>query len=53
MKITNEKNFESILPDPDELYALNAYKSGDSEYQPSCSQEELMKNLELYFSERT
>lgn len=34
MKITNEKNFESILPDPDEFYALNAYKSGDSEYQP-------------------
>ena len=38
-------NAENVSPDLDELSALNAYNSGDPEYQPSCSQEDLMKEL--------
>ena len=40
-------NAEEVIPDPDELAAMNAYKSGNPEYQPSISQEELMKELGL------
>lgn len=38
-------NAEKVSPDLDELSALNAYNSGDPEYQPSSSQEDLMKEL--------
>ena len=40
-------NAEEVPPYPDEIAAINAYKSGDPEYQPSISQEELMKELGL------
>ena len=40
-------NAEKTVPDADEISALNAYKAGDSDYQPSCSQDELMKELGL------
>ena len=38
---------EEVPPYPDEIAAIKAYKSGDPEYQPSISQEELMKELGL------
>lgn len=38
---------EEVTPDPDELNAIKAYKSGDPEYQPSISHEDLMKELGL------
>lgn len=28
-------NAEKVAPDPEEIWALNAYKSGDEDYQPS------------------
>lgn len=40
-------NAEEVIPEPDELAAIKAYKSGDPDYQPSISQEELMKELGL------
>lgn len=40
-------NAEEVTPEPDELNAIKAYKSGDPEYQPSISQEDLMKELGL------
>ena len=40
-------NAEKVAPDQEEIWALNAYKSGDEDYQPSCSQEELIKELGL------
>ena len=40
-------NTEEVPPYPDEIAAINAYKSGEPEYQPSISQEELMKELGL------
>ena len=40
-------NAEEVTPDPDELNAIKAYKSGDPEYQPSISHEDLMKELGL------
>lgn len=35
------------LPDAEEISAFNAYKTGAEEYQPSCSHEELLKELGL------
>ena len=40
-------NAEDVEPDPEELEAIRAYKSGDPEYQPYISHEELMKELGL------
>ena len=34
-------NVEEVTPDPDEIAALNAYHSGDPDYQPAMSQEEV------------
>ena len=39
-------NAEEVAPYPDELAAIAAYKAGDPDYQPSISQEDLMKELE-------
>ena len=36
---------EEVAPYPDELAAIAAYKAGDPDYQPSISQEDLMKEL--------
>ena len=40
-------NAEEVAPYPDELAAIAAYKAGDPDYQPSISQEDLMKELEI------
>lgn len=40
-------NIEEVIPDPDEQSAINAYKNGASDYQPSISQEDLLKELNL------
>lgn len=40
-------NVEEVVPEPDELAAIEAYKAGEPEYQPYISQEELMKELGL------
>lgn len=40
-------NIEQVLPDSDEQIAMSAYKNGDSDYQPSVSQEDLLKELNL------
>lgn len=40
-------NAEEEIPDPEELEAMNAYKAGDPDYQPSISQSELIKELGL------
>lgn len=40
-------NVEQVLPVPDEQVAMNAYKNGDPDYQPSVSQEDLLKELNL------
>ena len=40
-------NVEEVTPDPEELEALNAYRSGDPDYQPVMSQEEVLKELGL------
>lgn len=40
-------NAEEVIPDPDELAAIRAYKSGEPDYQPSVSREQLIKELEL------
>ena len=40
-------NADAVLPDSEEIQALNSYHAGDPEYQPFVSQEELMKELEL------
>lgn len=40
-------NAEEVAPYPDELAAISAYKAGDPDYQPSISQEDLMKELEI------
>ena len=38
-------NVEEVEPDPEELAALKAYSSGDSEYQPLLSRDTVMKEL--------
>lgn len=40
-------NVEQIVPDPDEQTAMDAYKNGNPDYQPSVSQENLLKELNL------
>ena len=40
-------NAEEVAPYPDELAAISAYKAGDPDYQPSISQEEVLKELGL------
>ena len=40
-------NVEQIVPDPDEQTAMDAYKNGNPDYQPSVSQEDLLKELNL------
>ena len=40
-------NAEEVEPDPEELEAIRAYKSGDPEYQPYIYHEEWMKELGL------
>ena len=40
-------NVEEVTPDPEEIAALNAYHSGDPDYQPAMSQEEVLKELGL------
>lgn len=40
-------NAEEVSPNPDELSAIQAYKSGDPDYQPSITHEQLLKELEL------
>ena len=43
-------NVEQIVPDPDEQAAMDAYKNGNPDYQPSVSQEYLLKELNLKHS---
>ena len=40
-------DIEQIVPDPDEQAAMDAYKNGNPDYQPSVSQEDLLKELNL------
>ena len=40
-------NIEQVVPEPDEQAIMKAYKSGDPNYQPSVSQEDLLKELNL------
>lgn len=40
-------NVDEIIPDPDEQVAINAYRNGDPDYQPSVSQEDLLRELNL------
>ena len=40
-------NAEVVEPEDDEVQAINAYRSSNSEYQPSIGHEELMKELGL------
>ena len=40
-------NVEQIVPDADEQAAMDAYKNGNPDYQPSVSQENLLKELNL------
>lgn len=39
--------FPRTHPPPDEQAAFAAYKNGDPDYQPSISQEELLKELNI------
>ena len=43
-------NVEQIAPDPDEQAAMDAYKNDNPDYQPSVSQEDLLKELNLKHS---
>ena len=43
-------NVEQIVPDLDEQAAMDAYKNGNPDYQPSVSQEDLLKELNLKHS---
>ena len=43
-------NVEQIVPEPDEQAAMEAYKNGNPDYQPSVSQEDLVKELNLKHS---
>ena len=40
-------SIEQVLPEPEEQAAINAYQNGDPEYQPSVSQEDLIRELNL------
>ena len=43
-------NVEQIVTEPDEQAAMEAYKNGNPDYQPSVSQEDLLKELNLKHS---
>ena len=45
--MSDEDAEKEVTPDPDEIAALNAYHSGDPDYQPAMSQEEVLKELGL------
>lgn len=40
-------NVDEVTPNPEEIAALNAYHSGDPDYQPAMSQKEVLKELGL------
>ena len=40
-------NIEQVVPEPDEQAIMNAYKNGVPDYQPSVSQEDLIRKLHL------
>ena len=40
-------NVEEVTPEPEEIEALNAYHSGEPDYQMIMSQEEVLKKLGL------
>ena len=40
-------NIGEVIPDPDEQVAITAYSNGNPDYQPSVSQEDLLKELNL------
>ena len=40
-------SIEQVLPEPEEQAAINAYQHGDPDYQPSVSQEDLIRELNL------
>lgn len=40
-------NIKQVVPEPDEQAIMNAYKNGVPDYQPSVSQEDLLKELNL------
>ena len=45
--VYNKYNAEEVYPEPDEISAFHPYQSGDPEYQPSYSQDDLIKELGL------
>ena len=42
-------SIEQVLPEPEEQAAINAYQNGDPDYQPSVSQEDLIRELNLKY----
>ena len=40
-------NAEEVEPEPDEIEAIEKYRSGDPEYQPCITQKELIKELNI------
>ena len=40
-------SIEQVLPEPEEQAATNAYQNGDPDYQPSVSQEDRIRELNL------
>ena len=40
-------SIEQVLPETEEQAAINAYQNGDPDYQPSVSQEDLIRELNL------
>lgn len=40
-------SIEQVLPEPEEQAAINAYQNDDPDYQPSVSQEDLIRELNL------
>lgn len=40
-------NADEASPEPEELAAIDAYKSGDPDYQPSMSHADVLKELGL------
>lgn len=40
-------SIEQVLPESEEQAAINAYQNGDPDYQPSVSQEDLIRELNL------
>ncbi|MCL1948427.1 MAG: hypothetical protein FWF59_01655 [Turicibacter sp.] len=44
-QIIQYNHLEEVEPLPDEIAALEAYRNGDPEYQPTISHEEVLKEL--------